>query len=54
MEASYIGIDELYVPPCNLNTQDNLNAIASWTTENKMKLNEEKAAIWCFQGLKLK
>ena len=31
------------------------NAIASWTTENKMKLNgEEKAAIWFFQGLKLK
>ena len=46
--ASDIGIDELYVPPCNLITKNNLNAIASWTTENKMKLNEEKSSYKVF------
>ena len=46
--ASDIGIDELYVPPCNLNTQENLNAIANWTTENIMKLNEEKNSYMVF------
>ena len=43
--ASDIGIDELYVAAENLETQQNLNEIADWTDENKMKLNEDK---WFF------
>ena len=35
-------IDEQYVDAVNLKTQENLNNIASWTDENKMKLNEAK------------
>ena len=46
--ASDIGIDELYVPACNLKTQDNLNDIASWTEVNLMKLNEEKSKYMLF------
>ena len=40
--ASDIGIDEQYVDAVNLKTQENLNNIASWTDENKIKLNEAK------------
>ena len=46
--ASDIGIDELYVSPSNLKTQENLHNIASWTSENKMKLNEEKSNYMVF------
>jgi hypothetical protein len=46
--ASDVGIDEYYVPPTSLKTQDNVNKIADWTTENKMKLNEEKSNYMVF------
>ena len=46
--ASDIGIDELYVPACNLKTQDNLDDISSWTSDNLMKLNEEKSKYMVF------
>ena len=43
--ASDIGID---VPANNLTTQDNLNDIADWTNQNKMKLNEDKSNYMVF------
>ena len=46
--ASDIGIDEYYVPPTSLKTQDNVNQIADWTTENKMKLNKDKSSYMVF------
>ena len=48
MVSSDIGIDELYVPACNLKTQDNLDDICSWTSDNLMKLNEEKSKYMVF------
>ena len=41
--ASDIGIDELYVSASNLKTQENLDSISDWTTQNLMKLNEQKS-----------
>ena len=46
--ASDIGIDELYVPASSLKTQDNLNDIAAWTTDNLMKINEDKTKYMVF------
>ena len=46
--ASDIGIDELYVPGLNLQTQKNLDNIAQWTDENMMKLNEKKSNYMVF------
>ena len=46
--ASDIGIDEMYVPPTSLKTQDNLNTIADWTQLNKMKLNKDKTSYMVF------
>ena len=46
--ASDIGIDELYVPASSLKTQDNLNDIAAWTTNNLMKINEDKTKYMVF------
>ena len=46
--ASDIGIDEQYVCATNLKTQDNLNTIADWTVQNKMKLNEDKTNYMVF------
>ena len=40
--ASDIGIDEKYVAPENLKTQDTLAKLADWTDENKMKLNKQR------------
>ena len=34
--ASDIGIDEMYVAPSSLKTQDNLNQIGDWTELNYM------------------
>ena len=45
---SDIGIDELYVPGLNLQTQKNLDNIAQWTDENMMKLNEKKSNYMVF------
>ena len=46
--ASDIGIDEMYVSASNLKTQENLNSISEWTTQNLMKLNEEKSNYMVF------
>ena len=46
--ASDIGIDEFYVPATSLASQTNIESIANWTTENKMKLNEEKSNYMVF------
>ena len=46
--ASDIGIDEKYVSATNLKTQENINSIADWTEENKMKLNEDKSNYMVF------
>ena len=46
--ASDIGIDEMFLPPESFPTQDNLNWISAWTTENKMRLNEAKCKYMVF------
>ena len=46
--ASDIGIEEFFVAPENLTTQDTLTNISSWTQENKMKLNEDKTKYMIF------
>ena len=46
--ASDIGVDQLYLPPENLKTQQNLNLISTWTDRNLMKLNEEKTNYLIF------
>ena len=46
--ASDIGIDEKYVAPENLKTQDTLANLADWTDENKMKLNKDKTSYMVF------
>ena len=46
--ASDIGIDELYVSASNLKTQENLDSISDWTTQNLMKLNEQKSNYMLF------
>ena len=46
--ASDIGIDELFIPAASLETQSNLNNIAKWTENNKMKINENKSNYMVF------
>jgi hypothetical protein len=46
--ASDIGIDELYVPPTSIGTQDTLNKISDWTETNMMKLNKDKTNYMVF------
>ena len=46
--ASDIGIDEHYIPAENLKTQSDLDMIAKWTDENKMKLNTDKSNYMVF------
>ena len=46
--ASDIGIDEQYIPASSLATQENLNCIAQWTVDNKMKINETKSNYMVF------
>ena len=46
--ASDIGIDEQFLPPDSYNTQDSLNFISNWTTENLMQLNEAKCNYMTF------
>ena len=41
--ASDFGIDKYYVPATSLASQSNIEGIANWTIENKMKLNKEKS-----------
>ena len=46
--VSDIGIDEMYIPAKDLKTQDSLNQISEWTTENYMKINEDKTKYMIF------
>lgn len=46
--ASDIGIDELYVPATSFKTQDNINQIQEWTTDNLMQLNGLKSSYMIF------
>ena len=46
--ASNIGIDEQYISANNLKTQDHLNSIAEWTSQNMMQLNEQKTNYMVF------
>ena len=46
--ASDIGIDEKYLPPENHTSQDTLNYISNWTSENLMKLNTSKCNYMIF------
>ena len=46
--ANDVGTDEKYVAPDNLATQNNLDRIADWTVNNKMKLNEAKSNYMVF------
>ena len=48
--ASDIGIDEQYISANNLKTQDHLNSIAEWTSQNMMQLNEQKTNYMVFSG----
>ena len=48
--ASDIGIDEYYVLATSLASQTNIDSIANWTDENKMKLNEEKSNYMVFSS----
>ena len=45
---SDVGINEKFLPPENYQTQNILNSIASWSTENLMKLNPAKCNYMIF------
>ena len=46
--ASDIGIDDRYLPASSYQTQEHLNFISNWTTENLMRLNEAKSNYMVF------
>ena len=46
--ASDIGLGERFIPAQELNTQENLNKIASWSDSNLMKLKESKTEYIIF------
>ena len=46
--ASDVGINQLFVPPCNIESQSTLNSIQDWTDTNKMVLNESKTKYIIF------
>ena len=46
--ASDVGIDQAYLPPENILSQDYLSTIQTWTSENKAKLNVEKSKVMIF------
>ena len=50
--ASDIGIDDRYLPASSYSTQEHLNFISNWTTENLMKLNEAKSNYIVFSRSK--
>ena len=43
-----IGEDNLYIPPENLKSQENLNKINIWTNNQKMKINKTKTKTMIF------
>ena len=46
--ASDVGIDSYFLPPQNIQMQDHLDSISSWTRENLMVLNERKSKYIIF------
>ena len=46
--ASDIGIDQLFLPPTNCSTQQNIDRISLWTSQNLAKLNPEKSDYMIF------
>ena len=46
--ASDVGIDSYFLPPQNIQMQDHLDSIFSWTQENLMVLNEKKSKYIIF------
>ena len=50
--ASDIGIDDRYLPASSYQTQEHLNFISNWTTENLMRLNEAKSNYIVFSRCK--
>jgi hypothetical protein len=49
---SDIGIDQMYLPHQNYSTQQYLNEISAWTTNNLMQINVEKTSYMIFTGSK--
>jgi hypothetical protein len=52
--ASDVGIDDMFLPPDSYPTQNNLNVIYDWTTDNLMQLNEAKCNYMVFSRSKTK
>ena len=50
--ASDIGVDQLYLPSSNFETQAHLDAVAEWTDNNLMQLNEAKSNYMVFSRTK--
>ena len=50
--ASDIGIGQEYLPPASYNSQQAIDSIANWTTNNLMKLNEAKCYYMIFSRSK--
>ena len=46
--ASDIGIEQLFVPTANLESQNHTDLIQDWTLRNKMKLNKAKTKVMIF------
>ena len=46
--ASDIGVGQSYLPADTFPTQDHLNFVSNWTTENLMKINEDKCNYMIF------
>ena len=46
--ANDIGVDEYFISPENLKTQNYLDSIAEWTEENLMQINEKKSNYMLF------
>jgi hypothetical protein len=50
--ASDVGVDQLFLPPSNCQTQSQLDEITEWTRQNLMKLNEAKSNYMIFKRTK--
>ena len=46
--ASDIGVDQLFLPSENMQSQNTLDQIQEWTDDNKMKLNSKKSKVMIF------
>ena len=47
--ASDIGVDQLFLPSENIQSQKTLDQIQEWTDDNKMKLNSKKSKVMVFK-----